>query len=114
MSISSLERKRRKWKAAATFKAKNPTYYKEYRKRRIEEHYSIILLAKNVPCKDCGNSFPPECMDFDHLPGTIKHNGVGAMVLSSKEKLLAEIAKCEVVCSNCHRIRTYRRRRGTL
>jgi len=47
--------------------------------------------------------------EFDHLPGSEKANNVSwlAKMGRSVEKLMAEIAKCEVVCANCHRIRTH-------
>lgn len=48
-------------------------------------------------------------MDFDHPPGT-KEIAIGPNVYNpgvSFAKLKAEIEKCEVVCSNCHRIRTH-------
>lgn len=65
---------------------------------------------KNVPCQDCGGRFPPECMDFDHVRGE-KLFGIGANVSKVPlAKLMAEIEKCELVCANCHRIRTKRRR----
>lgn len=58
---------------------------------------------------DCQESHPPYVMDFDHLDPTQKEfdlsNGAGY----SLKRILAEIAKCEVVCSNCHRKRTYSR-----
>jgi hypothetical protein len=44
-------------------------------------------------------------MDFDHVTG-IKIRNVSAM-LSSESAMMTEIAKCELVCGNCHRIRTY-------
>jgi len=46
-------------------------------------------------------------MDFDHVRGE-KVLSISAMVHKgfSWESILAEIAKCDVVCSNCHRIRT--------
>ncbi len=59
---------------------------------------------------DCGNKFPPECMDFDHVRGEKLFN-----ICSNKgrqqgwKKVLVEIAKCDLVCSNCHRTRTVRR-----
>jgi hypothetical protein len=59
---------------------------------------------------DCGGTFPPECMDFDHRPGEKKLFGIGQGLRRKLEALLAEIAKCDLVCANCHRIRTHRLR----
>lgn len=60
-------------------------------------------------CVDCGYKAHPEALDFDHLPGAVKSFTIGSAVRKSKDELLAEIAKCEVVCANCHRVRTRRR-----
>lgn len=63
-------------------------------------------------CVDCGIRDPqhPEIYDFDHLPGVEKVANVAILIVKgTEEELLAEIAKCEVVCSNCHRIRTRQR-----
>jgi hypothetical protein len=53
-------------------------------------------------------------MDFDHRPGTEKlfeiADYLATRVVSTYAKLDAEIEKCDVVCSNCHRIRTQERR----
>jgi hypothetical protein len=53
-------------------------------------------------------------MDFDHRPGTEKlfQFGGSDLVRHSLETTLAEIAKCDLVCANCHRVRTWRRHRG--
>ena len=52
---------------------------------------------------------PPDVMDFDHIDGD-KRGEVSAFVYSSStETLPAEAAKCHVVCSNCHRMRTHDR-----
>ncbi len=64
---------------------------------------------KDKPCMDCGGSFPPCAMDFDHVRGE-KYKEVGVMWGYSKHRLMVEIAKCDLVCSNCHRIRTYDRK----
>lgn len=67
---------------------------------------------KSKPCTDCGYSFPSCCMDFDHLDGTKKVDNISAMIgnrTTSREKIYEEISKCELVCSNCHRIRTHQR-----
>jgi hypothetical protein len=75
---------------------------------RIQEKRSLIRLLKARPCADCGGSFPPICMDFDHV-GDDKVMNVSKMGRYSIERILEEIAKCEVVCANCHRLRTANR-----
>lgn len=78
---------------------------KRHRKKKLE----AIQALKNVPCADCGNVFPPICMDFDHLDASIKFDKISNMLTYSFSRILIEIKKCEIVCSNCHRIRTYNR-----
>lgn len=64
--------------------------------------------TKSVPCKDCGQSYPPYVMDFDHRdPSKKKYTISMARGLWTWKSLRAEVAKCDVVCSNCHRIRTH-------
>lgn len=70
---------------------------------------SWLNERKNKPCKDCGGVFPPCVMDFDHVRGK-KHREIASMWECSKKLILREIAKCDLVCSNCHRIRTWNRR----
>jgi lysyl-tRNA synthetase class I len=49
-------------------------------------------------------------MDFDHVRG-VKHKNVAELINTlSKKKIDEELAKCEIVCSNCHRIRTHMRK----
>jgi hypothetical protein len=63
-------------------------------------------------CTDCGGSFPPEAMHWDHLPGTVKVGEISSNLRNWRPKLiLEEIAKCELVCATCHAIRTYKRYR---
>ena len=61
---------------------------------------------------DCGNSFPPECMDFDHRPDEVKSFSIGGVNLRALPVLLEEMKKCDLVCANCHRIRTKARLKG--
>jgi hypothetical protein len=83
----------------------------EIRRDRILRNRAIIEAAKSAPCMDCGRRFPPYVMDLDHVRG-IKRGTIASWYVSISEKsLLAEIAKCEVVCANCHRMRTYGRTR---
>jgi len=68
-------------------------------------------LKASTPCKDCGLYFDPICMDFDHLNSLIKVGKVSELVKGNRATLITEIAKCEIVCSNCHRLRTKIRKR---
>lgn len=49
-------------------------------------------------------------MDYDHRPGEEKRRGVGMMMHYSKVAIETERAKCDLVCANCHRVRTHRGR----
>ena len=71
----------------------------------------IIKAAKARPCADCGVEYPAFVMDFDHLDPRQKRFTIGHAYRTWRtSELLAEIRKCDVVCANCHRIRTYGRR----
>jgi len=69
---------------------------------------TLYLQLKSAPCTDCGGVFDPVCMEFDHLPQFTKVRNVSQMISQQapRETVLKEIAKCELVCSNCHAIRT--------
>jgi hypothetical protein len=59
------------------------------------------------PCADCGLVFHPSAMEFDHVRGEKKFTL--SRVTGSIEATLEEIAKCELVCACCHRVRTHNR-----
>lgn len=82
-------------------KAEDAERVRGYQRRNL----AYVYTFKDVPCADCGGKFPPVCMDFDHVRGTKKFNMAKAVHRSLKA-IDEEIAKCDVVCSNCHRIRT--------
>lgn len=90
-------------------------YYKNillYRNKNIKRKKMLINFInnlKNKPCLDCGIIYPAFVMDFDHRKGEEKINNVARLVRDgwSKEKILLEIDKCDLICANCHRIRTY-------
>jgi hypothetical protein len=73
-----------------------------------------MIELKSKPCTDCGGTFPVCCMDFDHRAGTNKSHNPGSMFAHhySRECIEKELAKCDLVCANCHRIRTQKRRTG--
>ncbi len=70
----------------------------------------FVRQLKNVPCADCGGEFPEYVMEFDHSRGAKKGNVMVMASKVSKADLLAEIEKCDVVCANCHKVRTHDRR----
>ena len=71
----------------------------------------LIREVKSIPCLDCGVEYPAYVMDFDHVRGEKKFLIARAPGHVSDDALAAEMAKCDVVCSNCHRERTARRLR---
>jgi hypothetical protein len=77
---------------------------KELVARRLE--YLLVYLREH-PCVDCGEG-DPVVLEFDHLRD--KKFGVAQGFRDREwQSVLDEIAKCEVVCANCHRRRTARR-----
>lgn len=88
----------------------NKAYYIEKARLHRQKMRALVASLKASPCVDCGQTFPPCAMDFDHVRGG-KVLGVASLVsLGSKERILAEIAKCELVCACCHRVRTQARK----
>lgn len=69
----------------------------------------IVREAKKFPCVDCGHQFPHPAMDFDHISN--KRLEVSQMMCRafSVATMKKEMAKCELVCAVCHRIRTWNR-----
>lgn len=81
----------------------------ERRGQRKKEMYDFISKIKSVPCQDCGNSYPSYVMDFDHRVPSEKTAEIGKVISNgSWPALYAEIDKCDIICANCHRIRTHR------
>lgn len=104
-----------KAKASREFYAANSVAYRASNLRRIERNTARVReLKETTPCADCGVLYPYYVMDFDHVRGA-KVTTLSHMVAHgwSWKKIAAEIAKCDLVCSNCHRIRTHVRREAT-
>src|SRR5574337_1233575 len=80
-------------------------------KATIRELKNWLLWFKSGPCTDCGGTFDSSCMDLDHVPERGHKTGnIGEFtrgkLRGSMEDLWKEVAKCDLVCSNCHRLRT--------
>lgn len=110
--------------------AAQPSQTPERRRARARKHYALYPERNNARsrghqhakraflrayklergCVDCGYAGHPAALEFDHLPGSKKVAAVGSMVSRSWAVIYAEIEKCEVVCANCHAVRTADRR----
>ena len=75
---------------------------------------TFLIKIKSKPCSDCGKIYPYFVMDFDHRKDQLKEKEIAHMVAGgwSKKKIEDEIKKCDLVCANCHRIRTYSNKLG--
>lgn len=74
-------------------------------------HEDWMASLKDAPCMDCGIKYPSYIMHWDHLPGFDKVASLGVMRAKRMKRhiILEEIAKCELVCANCHGERTHQR-----
>jgi len=77
----------------------------------ITEHLPALQKYKeDQGCTDCLIMYPHFVLEFDHRPGVKKFGNVYHVLKKyGSEKAWAEVKKCDVVCSNCHKIRTYQR-----
>ena len=64
----------------------------------------IRNIKSSLKCKICGEDHP-SCLDFHHLDPNEKDGSISNMTTrsASKAKILDEVSKCIVLCSNCHR-----------
>lgn len=77
-------------------------------RKRVKASRAWMASLKNgLPCADCGQTFPSFVMHWDHLPGFEKVGSISEMVENRPRTLvLDELKKCELVCANCHVLRT--------
>lgn len=83
----------------------------EKQRKRSEKRKELVLdYLKSHPCIDCGEN-DPVVLEFDHRDSNLKLMNISNLMTGqySEKIILEEIAKCDVRCANCHRIRTYKR-----
>ena len=80
-------------------------------RRRIEMQDRNDAIKLGSGCGDCGWAKWARGLDWDHVVG-IKLTNIATMIANGRPwlEIEAEMAKCELVCANCHRIRTCERR----
>lgn len=100
--------KARKW--AADHPGQVRASQRASNRKRYALKKAFVHWLKELPCFDCGNNWLPFVIDFDHRPGEVKRfNIANSLQNHSWETLFEEMRKCDLVCANCHRIRTWKK-----
>src|SRR5690242_6245481 len=75
-------------------------------RQRARNRKALVELLRLHRCVDCGEG-DPRVLEFDHVRGP-KCGNIGDLVArpAAWDRILSEIAKCEVRCANCHRRKT--------
>lgn len=89
-----------------SYKNKKDLYTSQMKRWNRNKIKAIEHLGNQ--CKDCGNKFHPACYDFHHRNPIEKEFVWDKLRLKSWDKIVLEIAKCDLLCSNCHRMRHVR------
>jgi hypothetical protein len=81
---------------------RNKERQRQYKERRQQDLLACVRSLK-TKCSTCGER-DVACLLFHHLDGQAKSANIALAVTNgwSKERILGEIAKCLVLCSNCH------------
>lgn len=77
--------------------------------KKIRE--SVYAYKSATPCMDCGQQYPHYVMEFDHVRGEKVANVANIVHRNMTQQVWKEIEKCDLVCANCHRCRTFDRLR---
>jgi hypothetical protein len=91
----------------------NKTTHISYVRNRDKKIKAWLKEYKqSLKCEDCGENHPA-CLDFHHRDPGEKKFSIGRLKDYMSMRLLqSEIAKCRVLCSNCHRKRHWDERNG--
>jgi hypothetical protein len=102
------DRNKHKWPSqkelTREWRAKNADRSRFLAKRQRERKDEWFRLLKSqLACERCGES-DPACLDFHHKDPAKKDGEVSKMIRThSTLRISEEIAKCSVLCANCHR-----------
>lgn len=117
MPTKDKDKRRKQWKSWYERNKDNPVHKKRVKdfddRRRAKLVEWFEEYKKTLKCKNCGFSHPA-ALDFHHRNPEKKLYEVSVMPARSmsKTKILDEINKCDVLCSNCHRILHYELKRS--
>lgn len=77
--------------------------------QNLHRNNSVKFKALAQPCADCNILWHPLVVTFDHRDRSKKVNNIPQLLVEDPVIFDAELAKCDVVCWNCHKIREYLR-----
>ena len=76
----------------------------------VERRQLLDKIKLEKGCKECGYKEYPVALDFDHINPKTKEFTIGTSYTSvSLKRLYKEIDKCQILCANCHRVKTHAR-----
>lgn len=91
-------------KRAKQWRESNTEYIRtQQRENKRQRKIDAICYLGSV-CKKCSGVFHPSVYEFHHRDPTTKDRDPSKMLQLSKEKLYAELDKCDLLCANCHRL----------
>jgi alkylhydroperoxidase family enzyme len=98
--------------AARAYEARNAERLKQQRLDRVEAKHAIVDAVRAAGCSRCPEK-DPDCLDFHHRDPATKTNSLAKLINGVRRLsvLMEEIAKCDVLCANCHRKLHARERR---
>lgn len=97
----------REWQKYCSVKCRNNSDSKKQTTRDFQRKRRLLIneIKMKKGCARCGYKEHPAALDFNHIRD--KHFNISQDPKRSLEAIMQEIEKCEILCSNCHRIVTY-------
>ena len=125
LEFNHIDPKTKKFRVSSMAKYKDERFYEEVKKcellciwhHRVKSFNNFVFREnffneqklKREKCNICGIKITKEnifCFDWDHIKRSSKSDGVAHLQKSSKETLLNEINKCQLLCCHCHKLKT--------
>ncbi len=82
--------------------------YRAQMRHRIKIRAELFTYLSTKSCIDCGEN-NPIVLEFDHTDSDLKFKSISKMLSGhySWKSVQEEIKKCQILCANCHRLKTY-------
>lgn len=78
-------------------------YHREYNINRYHKRRQEFIELLGSSCVECGSR---EELEFDHIDPSTKLFSIGKLLNVGKIKALEELAKCQLLCKSCHKVKT--------